>query len=194
MDAALLGWLHGHSTLALDAVFRFSSELGLGLFCVPLVLALIVWHLVRGERREAIAWALVGVATWLLPELVKHAVRRPRPHLWPHLIRVSGFSFPSGHAVAGAALYPLLGWVALRGRPGRGRWGYATGLAVGAFVGVGRCYLGVHWPSDVLAGWVLGTALSAAAVLWLARAARAAGEASPGAPRSPSLDSPGWLP
>jgi len=193
VDAALLTWLHGHSTPALDAVFRFSNELGLGRFCIPLVLALIAWHLARGERREAIAWTLVGVATWFLPELVKHAVERPRPHLWPHLIRVSGFSFPSGHAVAGAALYPLLGWVALRGRPGRGRWGYATGLAVGAFVGVGRCYLGVHWPSDVLAGWVLGAALSLAAVRWLSNAP-AMSKVGPGGAPPESLDSPGWLP
>ena len=84
---------------------------------------------------------------------------RPRPTLWPWLIPTSGYAFPSGHAVAGAALYPLLGWLALRSR-GRGRLGYGLGLAVGVFVGLARLYAGVHWPSDVLAGWALGAALS----------------------------------
>jgi undecaprenyl-diphosphatase len=68
--------------------------------------------------------------------------------------------------MAGAALYPLLGWLALRGR-NLGGAGYALGLAVGVFVGLGRLYVGVHWPSDVLAGWALGAALSLGAVRWL---------------------------
>jgi undecaprenyl-diphosphatase len=108
----------------------------------------------------------VGAAAALLPELLKLVAARPRPALWPWLLPTSGYSFPSGHAVAGAALYPLLGWLLLRGR-GLGRTGYALGLAVGVFVGLGRLYVGVHWPSDVLAGWALGAALSLGAVRWL---------------------------
>jgi membrane-associated phospholipid phosphatase len=105
----------------------------------------------------------VGVGAAVLPELVKAVVARPRPTLWPWLIPTSGYSFPSGHAVAGAALYPLLGWLALRAR-GRGLVGYLLGLAVGVFIGLGRLYAGVHWPSDVLAGWALGMALSLGAI------------------------------
>jgi undecaprenyl-diphosphatase len=135
-------------------------------FCAPAVLLLAGCHLARGERREPAAWLAVGAAAALLPELVKAAVARPRPTLWPWLLATTGYSFPSGHAVAGMALYPLLGWLTLRGR-GRGRAGYALGLAVGAFVGVGRLYVGVHWPSDVAAGWAIGAALSLGAVRWL---------------------------
>jgi undecaprenyl-diphosphatase len=68
--------------------------------------------------------------------------------------------------VAGAALYPFLGWLMLRSRH-LGLAGYALGLMVAAFVGVGRMYLGVHWPSDVVAGWALGVALSGGGVWWL---------------------------
>jgi membrane-associated phospholipid phosphatase len=175
MEADVLLWIHRHATPALDAAFCFSWLLGALRFCVPLVVIAVASHLARGERREARAWLAVGVAAALLPELVKAAVPRPRPTLWPWLIPTSGFSFPSGHAVAGATLYPLLGWLALRSR-GLGPAGYALGLAIGGFVGVGRLYVGVHWPSDVVAGWAIGTALSLGAIGWLRR-----------------LDSPGGL-
>jgi membrane-associated phospholipid phosphatase/uncharacterized damage-inducible protein DinB len=167
MDSAILTWIHGHSSPTLDAVFRFSNELGTLPFCASLVVLMILWHVARKERREALAWLVVGLATAGAVELLKASVGRPRPTLWPHLVAVSGASFPSGHATAGAALFPLLGWIALRARPRGRRVGWALGLAVGVFVGVGRLYLGVHWPSDVLAGWALGVALGAGAVVRL---------------------------
>ena len=109
---------------------RVSWALGVLRFCAPAILLVIGWHLARHERREALAWLAVGVGAAVLPELVKAVVARPRPTLWPWLIPTSGYSFPSGHAVAGAALYPLLGWLALRSR-GQGLVGYLLGLAVG---------------------------------------------------------------
>jgi undecaprenyl-diphosphatase len=172
MDTSVLLWIHRHASPALDSAFLFSNELGTVRFCAALVLTAIVWHLARGERREAIAWLAVGLATLVLPEVIKPAVGRPRPTLWPRLLSVSGPSFPSGHAVAGAALYPLLSWVALRSRRRMGRMAYGLGLVPAVFVGVGRMYLGVHWPTDVLAGWLVGALLSGAAILWLTRGPR----------------------
>jgi undecaprenyl-diphosphatase len=169
MEEALLQAFRRHASPALDAAFLASNLLGLGLVCAPLILILVGWHLWRGEKREAWVWLVVGLATWLLTDLTKIAVGRPRPMLWPRLVEVSGLSFPSGHALAGMSLYPLLGWSALRSRP-IGQWvGFGAGVLVGVFIGVGRLYLGVHWPSDVLAGWGLGLALSGGAVAWLRR-------------------------
>jgi undecaprenyl-diphosphatase len=174
VEADLLLWVHSLSSPALDAGARIGWALGVFRYCAPVVLLVIGWHLGRREHREAVAWLAVGVGAAVLPELLKALVARSRPTLWPWLIPTSGYSFPSGHAVAGAALYPLLGWMALRPL-GRGVAGYLLGLAVGLFVGLGRLYAGVHWPSDVLAGWALGVALSLGAVRWLSapRALRA---------------------
>jgi undecaprenyl-diphosphatase len=166
MEADLMQWIHSWSSPALDAGARIGWGMGVFRYCAPVLLLVIAGHLARRERKEAIAWLAVGVAAALVPELLKALVGRPRPTLWPWLIPTSGYSFPSGHAVAGAALYPLLGWMALSSR-GRGVAGYLLGLAVGVFIGLGRLYAGVHWPSDVLAGWALGIALSLGAVRWL---------------------------
>ena len=166
MEADLLLRIHALSCPALDSAARVGWLLGVLVFCAPAVLVAVAWHLWRGERREALAWLAVGVATVLLPEIVKAAVARPRPTLWPWVLPTSGYAFPSGHAVAGAALYPLLGWLSLRSR-GMERLGYGAGLAIGILIGLTRLFAGVHWPTDVLAGWTLGAAFSLGAVRWL---------------------------
>ena len=159
-------WLRRHQSPALSAAFAFSWLLGSLWFCGPLALLAAVLHLRVGERPLAVAWLVLAISVGLVPELVKRVVARQRPTLWPWLRSTSGYSFPSGHAAAGAALYPFLGWLALRPRD-LGEVGYALGFAIGVFIGVGRMYFGVHWPSDVLAGWALGLALSGVAIWWL---------------------------
>jgi len=179
MDVALLQWIHHHHRPALDTAFRLSHELATFRACATLVLVMALWHLVRRQRRMALAWIALGLAVGWLPEIVKALVARPRPALWPPLVRVSGFSFPSGHATAGASLFPLAArsvshaWPTLRWLA----WGLA--LALCAFVGLGRAYLGVHWPSDVLSGWLLGALLYAATSRWIGSAKVAAPVVAP---------------
>ena len=162
--------IHAHSAPVLDTIFRFSDRIGTLLFFSGLVLGIIAWHLSRGERREARLWLFVGLSTVLLQEGIKLAVGRPRPQLWPHLVSVTAYAFPSGHALASATLYPLLAWIVSRRSSAAGRWAaMAASILVAVFVGFGRLYLGVHWPSDVLAGWGLGAVQVVAAIRWLER-------------------------
>jgi membrane-associated phospholipid phosphatase len=166
-EPGLLLWIHGWGSPGLDRLFLVSDFLGSQHFCIPLCLALILLHLRRREYRAIVAWVALGVMTYGLPVIIKLLVERPRPTLWPWQVLVSGLSFPSGHAVAGATFFPLLGYLLFRSAPGWGRVAYLLGLLPALVIGVGRLYLGVHWPTDVLAGWALGVAQSAAAVLWL---------------------------
>ena len=95
----------------------------------------------------------------------KYWVGRPRPELVDHLVQVTGLSFPSGHATNSAIIYLTMAGLVAQVAPGRVVRRYVLGLAVvlvGA-IGVSRVYLGVHWPSDVLAGWCAGTGWAA---LW----------------------------
>jgi len=170
MEERILLWIHSFAGPFLDRVFLFSNLFGLLPICTVVVTAMALYHLLRKERRGTLAWAVVGLATVVFPELIKYATARPRPALWETLIHPSSFAFPSGHAVASAAFYPLLAWVLLRRREVAAKVGYGIGALFALFVGFGRLYLGVHWPSDVLAGWVLGFAQSALAIAWLRRA------------------------
>lgn len=112
--------------------------------------------------------AMVVAATLsgsILSTQAKFWVGRPRPALADHLVQVSGLSFPSGHATNSAIVYLTLASLVAQVVHGRRIRSYTFGAAillVGA-IGTSRVYLGVHWPSDVLAGWSAGTAW---ALLW----------------------------
>ena len=112
-----------------------------------------------GRRAEAawLAGSVVGAS--VLNAGLKSMLHRPRPELVPHLANVSNASFPSGHAMISAAIYLTIGAMLAETQPRRSArivlMAFA-GLLV-LLIGASRIYLGVHWPSDVLAGWALGS-------------------------------------
>ncbi len=167
METRFLLAIHAFATPLLDLAFRVSHLLASYPFCIALVLTAVVVHLVRKERREALVWLAVGLTTVFLLDGLKHGVARARPELWPRLVVEGGFSFPSGHALASATFYPLLAYVLVRRRPSLVVPALALGAALALYIGFGRLYLGVHWPTDVIAGWALGTLQSLAAIRWL---------------------------
>lgn len=161
MEKDLLLLIHAHARPALDSLFVFSHALGTPAFCLGLVLLAAGWHAVNRERSYAFLWIGLGLSTLLVQEALKLAVTRARPELWPRLVTQPGFSFPSGHAIAAATFFPLLAATASRAWPEARRWAWAAALLLGFYVGFGRMYLGVHWPTDVVAGWAIGAVQTA---------------------------------
>lgn len=135
------------------------------------LLATLVFATLR-QWRSAVAVALSVAVTQALVAVLKHAVERPRPPAQDALTHASGFSFPSGHASASMALYALLAWLAAHHLRGRVRVAVLVcGAVLVCFIGVSRVYLGAHYPTDVLAGWLFGGVLAVcswivACVLW----------------------------
>lgn len=125
---------------------------------ITLVVTAFFW--LAGMRRSAIYVALAVGGALLLNTSLKNAFDRPRPDLVPHGARVYTASFPSGHSALAAAVYLTLGMVASRFVPRRRLRVLliAVGVLVTGAVGASRVYLGVHWPTDVLAGWAVGGA------------------------------------
>jgi undecaprenyl-diphosphatase len=136
------------------------------------------------QRKAHAAWFVVVAVGggMLLSTLFKMGFDRPRPDLVPHGAMVYTASFPSGHSMMAAVTYLTLGALLARVQPHRRLKLYLLGLAIvlAAAVGVSRVYLGVHWPTDVLAGWTLGAAwalLCWAGLLWLQRRGQVESEA-----------------
>jgi undecaprenyl-diphosphatase len=105
--------------------------------------------------------------------VTKHLVGRDRPDLVPHLDQVYSASFPSGHSAMSPIVYFTLAGILAAGEPNRVAKTLLLGVAAVLVLGIGvsRVYLGVHWPTDVLAGWAMGTVVALVATLVLHRLA-----------------------
>ena len=132
-----------------------------------LVVSVVVYLLVIGKWRNAVMVSGASVSGVFLSELLKVQFGRPRPELVPQLAEVHSLSFPSGHAMLSAVIYLTLGALLARFHKRKRERALIMVYAVlvTMMVGASRVYLGVHWPTDVLAGWALGAAW--AAVWWL---------------------------
>lgn len=166
----------------LEEVGRDLTALG-GVAVLTLVSVAAALFLWMARRPVAVALVIVAVAGGQIASLLlKSGFARPRPDLVPHGSLVYTASFPSGHSMMSAIVYLTLGALLARVLP-RLRMKLlviACALGATALTGASRVYLGVHWPTDVLAGWALGAAWAVA--WWLAADAldrRRAGGAPP---------------
>jgi undecaprenyl-diphosphatase len=171
-ERAILVFINSHSSPFLDHVFVLSNLVGTLPFCASMVIAVAGWHLRRHEKRPAALWVILCLSNYALQVTIKAIVDRGRPELWDHLVTTGSSSFPSGHAMAGATFYPLLAWSLSHFHPPLKRLWWTIGIALGLYVGFGRLYLGVHWPSDVMAGWAIGAGQTMAGLAALARRER----------------------
>jgi undecaprenyl-diphosphatase len=149
-----------------DAAFDITA-LGGGWVQGLVVIAIVGFLTLQGMRRTAVFVLVASAGGWLLNTALKELFRRPRPEIVPHLREVLSLSFPSGHAMTSAAVYLTLGALLMRISERRVTKIYCMTMAalVTVLVGASRVYLGVHYPTDVLAGWLGG--LSWALLCWL---------------------------
>jgi undecaprenyl-diphosphatase len=173
-----------------EEMFRDFTALGGGgvLGLLTLTSAGYLW--LPGLRRIALFLLLAILGGLLLSLALKSGFDRPRPDLVSHGSMIYTSSFPSGHSMLAAVVYLTGGALLAVVHAARRVRIYLIGCAVlvTLLVGVSRVYLGVHWPSDVLAGWAAGAAWAAACWLaahWLQQGGRIEGAAaSPGMPES----------
>jgi undecaprenyl-diphosphatase len=155
------GWVHGIDRGLMGAAGHFregpitpimkaASIVGDTGGRIAMTLAAMGWLLWKRRRGDALWLLAVVIGGTLLNTALKQVFAAPRPDLMPHLDIVRGYSFPSGHAAGNMIFFGALAML----------WRNRFILMLSAFaillIGVSRVWLGVHWPSDVLAGWVEG--------------------------------------
>lgn len=151
-DRPVLMFMHSHATQILDVFMVFFTRVGSAPVLVPFNILVFLLLVYRKRRRESLFWALAVVGAAVLNFIAKHVFARIRPDLWTSISPEVTYSFPSGHAMNSMAVMTalvLLTWDT--------RWRGLMMVAGACFillVGLSRIYLGVHYPSDILAGWV----------------------------------------
>ena len=165
VDTAVLLALRSVQSPALDRAAWFASALGAEWLAVLMVVLLGV---LSWQRRwgAAVGLLLTVVGAQLLNDVLKDWFQRTRPAPVDSLIPAQAFSFPSGHAMVAAAFYLYIGYLAWRLLPGRWRIICAALLVLVAFlIGLSRLYLGVHYLTDVIAGYIAGIAWTDAIII-----------------------------
>jgi len=143
-----------------EEAMRDITALGSAPTLIIAVLAVVGFLALAKAWRPAIFTLLASGGGLLLSSLLKYTIDRPRPDLVPHGNLIYTSSFPSGHSMMSAVVYLTLAALVTRLIERKRLKGYALGVAMilTLLIGVSRIYLGVHWPSDVLAGWAAGAA------------------------------------
>jgi membrane-associated phospholipid phosphatase len=160
-DRSITSWFVDHRASWLTSVARALSTIGSQKVLIPVVAVVAILLVIRR------AWGLAGllVVLWAgaleIYTLAKHVVGRPRPpmHIW--LTSVSSSSFPSGHATQSLGTFSAIALVCGALLTAARRPGIALAVVLAGGIGWSRVYLGVHWTTDVLAGWL-------AAACWVA--------------------------
>ncbi|GAC1474590.1 MAG: hypothetical protein PVSMB7_29740 [Chloroflexota bacterium] len=127
---------------------------------------LVILLMIVGRFRVALVAGSAPLMAAGLGTLLKHAFQRPRPHLWPGAQHIASYSFPSGHATVSGAFAVVVAWVAVQSLGSASRALVLTASCVGALgVGLSRVYLGVHWPTDVVGGYLTGLFATTAVII-----------------------------
>ena len=160
-DRAVLLWIDAHSAGWLDGPMRLVTTLGYYWFVLPLLAVSVLVFYLRGWRLSAVLLLVSTVGSFMLTTALKAVFERSRPDLIDSGYTAAFYSFPSGHATVAVGFYGALTLIVAYRLRGLARWTVvAFGVALVLLIGFSRLYLGVHYPTDVLAGFL-------AAPLWL---------------------------
>lgn len=147
--------LHTQLPALLDQVMLILPWFGTNITLAPLVAVAAVWLVIARRRADlALHLLVVQAGSWVLNPLIKAMFDRPRPELWPQRGQHAFSAYPSGHAIASISVLVTVAILLYRERGWRWPlWGVAALIVVSLY---SRLYLGVHWPTDVIAGIAIG--------------------------------------
>lgn len=160
-DTAILLWIDAHTPDWLYGPMFVITTLGYYWFVLPLLVVATVLFYVKRRRISAVLLPVATVGGMVLTTALKTVFERDRPELFDSGYDASSYSFPSGHATMAAGFYGTLTLLVAMRLKGARRWAVvASGLLLVLLIGFSRLYLGIHYPTDIIAGYL-------AAPLWI---------------------------
>jgi undecaprenyl-diphosphatase len=159
-DDAVIRWMGAHHTKALDAIMLEITALGTGTVVLMIVAVAGLFLVLTSHKYSAILLLASTAGGIVLNGLLKIGFNRPRPQIFLPEVHTVSSSFPSGHAMSAAIVYSTVAYLAARLHKRRwARWLVMSGaFVIIAAISISRLYLGVHYPSDVVAGLAIGLA------------------------------------
>ncbi len=160
LDRSFLLWIHHFANPQLDSLMLFLTSLGDPPTVVTIFVTTIVWLGLKKRYFDVLRFALVCAGGVLINQAMKLFFAKPRPALWDRLITETSFSFPSGHAVGSMVVYGFIAYILAKEFQQFKQFIYAITSVLIISIGFSRLYLGVHYPTDIIAGSGIG-------ILWL---------------------------
>ena len=160
LDRSLLLWIHQFANPQLDRVMLFVTALGDPGMVITVFISTIAWLGMKRRYSDGIRFLIICAGGILINQVMKLFFAKPRPELWTRLINEHSFSFPSGHAVGSMVVYGFIAYILAKELPVYRRYLYAIASILTIAIGFSRLYLGVHYPTDIIAGYGVG-------ILWL---------------------------
>ncbi|MBE9107294.1 phosphatase PAP2 family protein [Nostoc cf. edaphicum LEGE 07299] len=167
LDEAILLLIQRLHTPLRDRIMLSITFMGDPVVMLLSSLGLAISPLFYNRRRQAAILGIAGVGATLLNCLMKLFFGRARPALWKHIIKVGQHSFPSGHAMVSIVIYGFTSYILAKQFPEQRFWIYGLTIVLIAAIGFSRLYLGVHWLTDVTAGYATGLVWLIACILSL---------------------------
>jgi undecaprenyl-diphosphatase len=168
-DTAILLAIHQLSQPALDTLMIAITQLGNPSFTVPLACIVLALTWMQRHRLEAYFFAINCLGGVVFSTGLKVFFGKVRPALWTSPIHETTFSYPSGHALGSVVLYGFLAYLLGVKLPRTKGLIYGGAIALCLAIGFSRLYLGVHWPTDLLGGYLIGTLWTSCCILVLQR-------------------------
>lgn len=169
-DRVISEYIRGFATPGLTRISIIITNIGSAYIEIGLMFVVGAFLLFRFKHTwETVLLVISLSGAWLLNTILKELFHRARPDI-VHLVKAGGYSFPSGHAMVAAAFYSVIGyllWLNLRNRSKPSWYVVVFTIALISAIGISRIYLGVHFASDVIAGYAAGGVWAIACIVGL---------------------------
>ncbi len=167
LDESILLAIQRLHTPLLDRIIIGITSLGGSVGLLLICLAFATSPVYYNRRSEVTTFGIATLGAIALNYLLKERFGRARPALWDWIVNVGHYSFPSGHAMMSMVIYGFIGYTLAKEFPHQRKQIFALTILLIAAIGFSRLYLGVHWPTDVVAGYTTGLIWLIACILGL---------------------------